>query len=292
MPTVPPYVWPTERSNTVAPGSLVRISSLDQKLNGTFRIDIDNTLKLPHDKVISTKGLHTEDLEAAIRTTYQGYFKSQADLRVSIVKKDYLIDVQGLVGKPGQITVTENTSLDEVIVQAGGLRAHGTLDEVRYVRIDGPSGSGIIPLTDYHSGARSVTPHWGGGERLFFQTSAKGEELSPSSSPPVVRVIGQVKNPAEYTATPDSTFFTYLLEAGGPTDRADLAHITLIRAGDTETHARTFNSHDFKDIPPIEAGDTILVNADVPSPMEKSTRVASSIATVLTSLSMLALAAL
>ena len=91
---------------------------------------------------------------------------------------------------------------------------------------------------------------------------------------------------------PGATFFTYLLQAGGPTDRADLANITLIRPDATTTRARTFNSQNFHDIPPIEPGDTIIVNADVPTQTEKSSRVAASVASILTSLSMMAIAML
>jgi protein involved in polysaccharide export with SLBB domain len=105
-------------------------------------------------------------------------------------------------------------------------------------------------------------------------------------------VIGQVKAPAEYPVNPGATFFTYLLQAGGPTDRADLANITLIRPDATTTRARTFNSQNFHDIPPIEPGDTIIVNADVPTQTEKSSRVAASVASILTSLSMMAIAML
>lgn len=286
------YMWPDKKPRIVAPGTLVKIASLDQKLNGTYTVDIDGTLKLPHNRTLRTEKLDARSLESKIRAMYQSYFKSPHDLRVSVTMKDALIDVQGLVIKPGQYVVREAASLDEIIAQAGGLQERDPAEKARYLRITGPYGSGVIPLGDYHSGGNSLRPCWHGGERLFFQTTAHGLGVGPASSSHVVRVIGQVKNPAEYTARADATFFSYLLQAGGPTDRADLAHITLIRSTGAEMRARTFNGHNFGEIPPIEPGDTILVNADVPSPTEKSTRVVASIASILTSLSMLALAGL
>ena len=292
LPSDSAYVWPTEQPDIVAPGAVVTITSLDQSLNGAYRVDINGILKLPHAKSLSTEGLDARNVESKIHDLYRGYFKSPQDLGVKITTKGVLIDVQGLVAKPGQYSVAGFTSLDEIIALVGGLQDRGGTQKVQFLQIRGRYGSGIIALAEYHSGRSSVAPQWRGGERLFFQTSAGGATEGAIPVANSVRVIGQVKNPAEYTAMPDSTFFSYLLQAGGPTDRADLAHITLIRGVGTQSRARNFNSHDFDDIPPIEPGDTILVNADVTSPVEKSTRVAASIAGVLTSLSMLAIAAL
>ena len=286
------YEWPTEQQNLVAPGTLVTISSLDRNLNGTFTINIDGILPLPHAKSLPTRGLDAGRLKERIHDAYRHYFKSREDLQIKIVTKDALIDVQGLVMKPGQYSVSKTKSLDEIIAQAGGLQDRNGTKEVRFLHIRSPYSSGIIALTEYHSGRDSITPHWNGGERLFFQTTATAETIGAVASPQTGRVLGQVRNPAEYTANPDSTFFSYLLQAGGPTDRADLGHVTLIRNDGGSTRARTFNSHDFDDIPSIQPGDTILVNADVASPLEKSSRVAASIAGVLTSLSVLAIAAL
>jgi protein involved in polysaccharide export with SLBB domain len=291
-PQEPSRVWSTESPHELAPGTIIKLSSSDPRVNGSFRIELDHSLRLPHDRSLSTTQLDTNDLTRRIQALYANLFRTPKELQIEVITGEYTLDVQGLVLKPGPYTVSESTSIDEIISRAGGLRDQNSSDKVRYLRIDGKEGSAIIPLADYYSGAHSVTPHWHGGERLFFQTSPHGLPYQSVASTAVVRVIGQVKNPAEYTATPDSTFFTYLVRSGGPTDRADLARITLIRKVGRETQARTFNSQDFEEIPPIEPGDTILVNADITSTTEKSTRVASSIASILTSLTVLALATL
>lgn len=288
----PTYVWPSEQRDTVSPGSHVTISSVDRKLNGTFRVELDGTLRLPYDQIVATQGLHLHTLQNRIQEMYRHYFKSPTDLHVKVIKESVLIDVQGLVAKPGQYSVSEKASLDEIIAHAGGLQERNGADKVRFLQIKGLESSGIIALTEYHSGRNVVAPRWTGGERLFFQTSASNVADGAMPSSQVVRVIGQVRSPAEFQAQPDATFFSYLLQAGGPTDRADLGHITLIRNTSAQTLVRTFNSQSFGDIPAIEPGDTILVNADVATPVEKTSRVAASIASVLTSLSILAITAL
>jgi protein involved in polysaccharide export with SLBB domain len=286
------YEWPLPQANSIAPGYVIQISSLDPKLHGTFRVDINSTLKLPHEQSLTTSGLDESSLQAAVRSAYRGFFKSPQEIRVSVASTERLIDVQGLVVKPGQYPVHETTSIDEIIALAGGLNEKDATTKVRYLHISGTSGSGIIRLADYHSGIHALDPHWQGGERLFFQTDAPLFTYASPKDQSVVRIMGQVRAPAEYAVKPGATFFTYLLQAGGPTDRADLANITLIRSDTTSTRARAFNSQNFHDVPPIEPGDTLIVNADVATPAEKSTRVAASIASVLTSLSMLAIAML
>lgn len=286
------YQWQPTKERAVAPGYSVHVSSADPKLNGTFRVDIDNTLKLPHDKSISTAGLDEPSLQEAVRSTYRPFFKSPDELRVKVRATEPLIDVQGLVMKPGQYTIKKTASIDEIIALAGGLNEKGPTEKVKYLNISGPNGSGIVRLADYHSGLQPLAPHWQGGERLFFQTNAPNLAQIFRKDPSIVRVIGQVKAPAEYPVTPGATFFTYLLQAGGPTDRADLGNITLIRSDAAATRAKTFNGQSFRDIPPIEPGDTIIVNADVATQTERTSRVAASIASVLTSLSMLAIASL
>lgn len=288
----PTYVWPTDQRDMVGPGTLVTISSADRKLNGTFRVELDGTLRLPHDQLVAAQGISFHTMQSRIQEMYQHYFRSPADLQVKVTKEAVLIDVQGLVSKPGQYSVAETASLDEIIAHSGGLQDHSGTEKVRFLQIKGPHGSGIIALSEYHSGRNVIAPRWTGGERLFFQTSASNVADAAAHSSQVVRVIGQVRSPAEFQAQPDATFFSYLLQAGGPTDRADLGHITLIRNTSSQTLVRNFNSQSVSDIPAIEPGDTILVNADVATPVEKTTRVATSIASVLASLSILAITAL
>lgn len=287
-----PYEWRSPGTSTIAPGYAIRISSPDPKLNGTFRVDINNSLKLPHERTISTIGVDESSLQERVRATYAHFFKSPEELQTRVESRERLIEVQGLVIKPGQHLVEESASIDEVIALAGGLNEKGSTEKVRYLQIRGTHGTGMIRLADYYGGIQLLTPHWEGGERLFFQTDNSTLPHGFSAEPSVVRLIGQVKAPADYPVKPGATFFTYLLAAGGPTDRADLANITLIRSSAGATRARAFNSQTFNEIPPIEPGDTLIVNADVATPTEKSSRVAASIASVLTSLCMIAIAML
>lgn len=289
-PPISDYQWAESDPAAIAPGFLVHISSLDPKLNGVFPVDIDGILRLPHERSLSTIGLDLRSLEKAIRDTYRDYFKSPNEIKVTIAKKEYLIDVQGLVLKPGHLMVRENTGLDEIIALAGGLQDRNPSEKPRYVTIRGHQNFGMLRLADYHAGAHPVAPHWHGGEHVFFQTGPPVIAEALRSDPSLVRVVGQVKNPAEYPATPGATFFTYLLQAGGPSDRADLANITLIRAEENKTIACTFSSQTFREIPPIKPGDTLIVNADVATPIEKRSRIFASLASVLTSLGMIALA--
>ncbi len=286
-------VWKERHADNISPGYLVAIKSPDAKLNDNFRVEFDGSLKLPYKVIINTTDLNEEQLQDTIRKSYKGYFRSLNDIQISIVKKEYFVSTQGLVQKPGEYVVQETSSLDEIIAQAGGLKeGKGVENTAQYVRISGPSGSGIIRLSDYYSGSKQLVPHWQGGETVFFQTEAGTDPASPLADSHSIQIIGQVRNPAAYQAEPNADFFTYLVKAGGPTDRADPSNIILIRVKDNVTHALTFDMLDVANIPQILPGDAIIVSADNASPLEKKSRVGANFANILTAIGVVVIAGL
>lgn len=284
------YDWNRNITSDIRPGYLIGLNSGDPKVNGEFRVEIDGTLKLPYNVQVKTSGVDEKLLQSEINSAYRGYFRSADEVKVSILKRERLLDVQGLVEKPGQYPFRQNASLDEVIAQAGGLQEN-LENKVQYVRIEGDNQSAIIRLADYHSGIKSMTPSWQGGESLFFQT--EGVNFSDNSnSNSIVRILGEVKNPAEYSIDPNSNFFTYLVKAGGPTDRADLGNVTLLRSSKTESSTISFNTQSSDEIPAIKPGDTIIVNADNASQFEKKSRIGANIANIITSIGIIIIAAM
>lgn len=285
--------WKKRPAGQVAPGHMVTIKSSDPRVNGDFRIEFDNSLKLPYNVRLTTTGLNEDQLRSAIRNSYRKYFRSPNDIQVSVAQKEYLIDVEGLVQKPGQYLVKQNTSLDEIIAFAGGLKEGGQNNNVaRYVRINGISGQRLIGLGDYYSGSGDLTPQWQGGETVFFQSEGGGPRASARLQRNFVNVIGQVRNPAEYPAETNANFYTYLIKAGGPTDRADLSRVTLLRSHDSQMRAITFNMLDPREIPEVLPGDSIIFNGDSPTPLERDSGIAASFANVISAIGIIVIAAL
>lgn len=287
------FSWKNRPTGEIAPGYLLSIRSPDPKVNGEYRVEFDNVLKLPYNVRVNSAGLNEEQLTDAIRSSYQAYFRFPKDIKVSVVKKEYLVDAQGLVKKPGRFLLKQDSSLDEIIAQAGGLQeGNGPNNVPQYARISGPTGSGVVRLADYYSGTKGLTPSWQGGEVVFFQTEGSPLHAANQADQNTVHLLGEVKNPAEYGVADQADFFTYLIKAGGPTDRADLANVTLIRSEGKQSRALNFSMLDTTKIPQILPGDAIILNSDNSSPLEKNSRVGASFANIVSALGIIAIAAL
>ena len=129
--------WNKRNTDELAPGYQIEIKCLeDQVVNGIFTIQADGVLKLPYEVKIDTSGLKLSSLKSELVNSYKKYL-TNPKIDVSIFKKEYYVDVRGLVQKPGQYLVKEDSSLDFLISQAGGLLA-GTEKNAaaEYVKID------------------------------------------------------------------------------------------------------------------------------------------------------------
>lgn len=282
-------VWKAPLPGQVGPGNLIRVKSPDPKVSGEYRIEFNNTLKLPYDVKINTRGMTESKLTEAVRNAYRPYFRNPSDVSVAIAKKEYLVEVQGLVQKPGIFLLSKDASLDELMSQAGGVvDSSNPAKTARYARITGPSGTGLIRLADYHSGRAVSLPSWQGGETVFFQTEGGTRRGAKSDT---IHLLGQVRNPGEYAVLPGGEFYTYLVKAGGPTDRADTANVSIIRTQDGVTQTMNFDMMDADQVPPLVGGDAIIVNADNASPLEKKSRIAAQIANVLSAIGIVVIAA-
>jgi protein involved in polysaccharide export with SLBB domain len=84
-----------------------------------------------------------------------------------------------------------------------------------------------------------------------------------------IQVWGEVKSPGIYYATPSTNIVEAISFAGGPTSRADLSHVKLVRAI-KEKEVTFFNVSNYlsgkeKNPPILESGDLVYVNQSISS---------------------------
>ena len=293
--TVPSTVqtMPTRPAGQVAPGFQIQISNAtDDKLNGSFQIGLDDTLQLPYDIIVGTAGLNEKQLSDRIIKAYRNFFQADPTMQIAVKTKEYWVSVGGLVEKPGQYIVKDSASLDEVIALAGGLlkptKEGGKTAE--YVRISQLGKSMMVKLSDYYAGDTGLIPHWLGGDRLFFQSERGDLTTSTGIETNYVQILGQVKSPGEYSYRGGADFFHYLVRAGGPTDRADMGNIMILRADAGQNRSLSFSAEDRGErLPTIRGGDVVIVQADNPSRTQKNVRFIGDIASVLSALATVAL---
>jgi protein involved in polysaccharide export with SLBB domain len=254
--------------NEVAPGYEIKLSTNDDPhLNGKFRIEFEGRLKLPYNVNIVTDNLTLDRLKAKINEAYAKYFKTPPDIRVSVSEERYWIDVRGLVEKPGRFLVKKGSSLDEALLMAGGLQKNGN---VAYVKIQLGKNSTTIKLSDYYSGSpQDRIPPWRGGEILFFQTDRPQTAVLGDTEKTYIQFIGEVKAPGEYRYVENADFYYYLVKAGGPTERANLTEVRIVRNGIEGKKVLDFDLDNIKEMPPIEPGDILFIQADKASGFER-----------------------
>lgn len=269
-----------ETSDVVSPGYQIRIiHSADPELSGEFKVTFKGLLQLPYKVNLQVGGMTTEALAEKISRAYASYFKVKDSVSVTIASRNCLIEVRGLVQKPGVYSVKLDTSLEEVISMAGGLiggAAEGattTNQKPEYARIvsanfndqtgtESKSQPTVhwIKLSNYflkYDIKNEVL--WHGGEQVFFQIAADPETMKELQGQSI-QILGEIHKPGEYSIQPGMDLLTYLGEAGGPTSTADLSTVIVLRKHDPNSNESYDVSDGIHDVE-LASGDTILVRS-------------------------------
>ena len=169
------------------------------------------------------------------------------------------VDVGGLVSGPRHYTVRSNAHLDDVLQQAiPALNAD--LSKVEVTRGDTKTKE-IIDYRSYlDAKAEAGNPPLRNGDIISVVSGTR------EAQPITVNVQGQVAKPGRFPVSSDTTAYSALQAAGGPTSAANLAGIVIKHFGSTETVPFQYalagqNPSDTKLNPPLLDGDTILVPA-------------------------------
>ena len=266
----------------ISPGYLMALTSPeDSSLDGEYRVDFDGNLTLPYDISIRATGLTTSSLLKKLQKAYEPFFVSTPEFQAKIKEKKYWVDAQGLVAKPGRYLMDRDSTLDDLIVQAGGLQHSADKQAARYAELKDGSYSSLIKLSDYYSGLKDVHPSWHGGETVFFQSDADEELMVTTTRSDHVQVLGQVRRPGEFTHKSEADFFYYLIQAGGPTDRADLQNVVIVRENSGKKMSRKIDLENMKSLPTVSGGDIVMVHAQNPSSTEKKTQMFGTVGSVI-----------
>jgi len=236
-PAPPPPASSNTAAGTAPPAAAVkyRIGAGDviqvdvfglPELTRETRVLLDGSIAMPLLGEIQVAGL---DLREAERTIASLLTQRQLvnDPQVSILVKEYEsrgISIQGAVSKPGVYQMVESKSLLEMIGRAGGLQS-----SVR-------PGTSIIVLRESEGTQERIAID---ALRLVEQGDlALNLLLQPGDvvmvpPPRVLRafISGAVQKTGtvEFSSTDPFTVFQAVTAAGGPTERANLRKVTLIR---------------------------------------------------------------
>jgi polysaccharide export outer membrane protein len=214
----------------LGPGDSVNIQVYGQPdLSTTVYVGDDGTLSIPLAGNVQVAGMSPAQasgrIEAALKSA-----NILVDPHVSITvtqSRSQRVSVLGQVGTPGRYPIESNTSILDLLAQAGGITATGSDivyilrqdkngKEVRYpVDLKGLANrSGTVPTLTLH-----------GGDSVFVP---KAEQFS---------IYGEVTTPGRYRVEPEMTVIEAIAKAGGITLRGSQRRVEIKRKQPNGTYS-------------------------------------------------------
>jgi polysaccharide export outer membrane protein len=164
----------------------------------TYRVELDGTVELPEVGAVQLAGLTLDEAERKIEDAYEAeYVEPYALLRV--VNNRVLV----FPGEAGQATVitleNQNTTVIEVLAQAGGIRARGRSKRIKLIRQKGDENLVFLMDLSTVDGLEAA--------RTVVQAN---DIIYVESNPQIVReALADVSPLAQMITTVSSLFLTY-----------------------------------------------------------------------------------
>ncbi len=206
----------------LGPGDSVNIQVYGQPdLSTTVYVADDGTLSVPLAGSVPVTGLSPSQASSLIENAFKTA-KILVDPHVSITvtqSRSQRVSVLGQVGTPGRYAVESNTSILDLLAQAGGVSATGS--DVVYVLRQDKDGKELrlpVDLKGLASGNGAVpTVTLQGGDSVFVP---KAEQFS---------IYGEVATPGRYRVEPAMTVIEGIAKAGGVTIRGSTHRVAIKR---------------------------------------------------------------
>ena len=215
----------------VGEGDLLRITVYEHPdLTAELRLGADGNITFPLIGELSISGLSTLEIEKLlVRKLEDGYIR-KAHVTVFIREyKSKRITVLGEFVKPGILKLTGDSTLLELISDAGGVTQNaGDLLFIQRVTEDGEEVTVTVDLKKLlEEGDVSANVAVREGDSIYLPRAA------------FVFVTGEVKKPGAYKITPDLTVLKAITLAGGFTDKARKGKILIIRKDEEGSEVTT-----------------------------------------------------
>jgi protein involved in polysaccharide export with SLBB domain len=174
--------------------------------------------------------------------------------------------IMGEVAKPGAFETKDGASFIDILANAGGPTRFSDTKHIRVIRANGKIE--MVDLPTYTEGKGGKLPQVFAGDAIFIPEKNETQEPSWLKIPPnrVVQVIGAIYKPGRFEWSDEMSLFDLIAQAGGPTARADIANIQILRSENDHASPIRFNLESFlkgggslKSVPKIRAGFVVMV---------------------------------
>lgn len=172
----------------------------------------------------------------------------------------------GEVAKAGAYDTKPGAGFIDILANAGGPTRFAETRQIRIIRSNGSVD--MFDLVAFTEGRGKSPPAINPGDAIFVPEKVENIEPSWLKVPPTraIQVMGAVYKPGRYEWANEMTFFDLVANAGGPTAKADIAHVQILKKqGDLGT-ATVFDMERFltqggslNDVPKLAAGYVIMM---------------------------------
>jgi len=179
----------------------------------------------------------------------------------------HTVYIMGEVAKPGAYDSKAGATFIDILANAGGPSRFAEVRQIRILR-----GNGTVTMLDlnaYTEGRITQLPAIAAGDAIFVPEKTENpNEPTWLKIPPsrAVQIIGSVGKPGRYEWSNEMSFFDLLGNAGGPTHKADIAHVQILRKEGDRAKPVIFNLEEFISkggmldrVPKIVPGNVIMI---------------------------------
>ena len=211
-------------SAQLGPGDTVAVRVFGQTdMDGNIYVADDGTLSLPLVGAIQVAGLSPAQASLKIEKALKdGAFLVNPHVTVTLVASvNQLVAVLGEVRTPGRYQVAGNTTIFQLLAQAGGVTALSA-DVIYLIRADASGNQNRIPINlKGYTDANSVLPNqkFKGGDSIFVPRADQ------------FYIYGEVTQPNEYRLEAGMTVIQAIARAGGLTLRGSDRRVDIKRKG-------------------------------------------------------------
>jgi polysaccharide export outer membrane protein len=250
-----PVTAANQNGDVIRAQDALNVIVVDQPtLTQKYSVGADGRVTFPMIGTLQAAGLSPDQLAAEMRRRLSDGFFNNPQVRIEIERAKRVF-VFGGVQNPGMYPLSPSMTLMEVLARAGYQGA----SEAIIVRSKNGSAAPALPDQE---GSEVIRVNL----REFEKELEKGQ-LSrnvlladadtiyvPRFDPNRIYVSGQVRTPGAYSVPEKTTVYQALALAGGPTERASLGKVKIMRLVDGKQKTINAKLEDF-----VRPGDTIVV---------------------------------
>jgi polysaccharide export outer membrane protein len=224
---VPPDVPTAERPLLqLGPGDQIKMDVFGRpEMDSTTYVADDGTIRVPLAGSVRIGGLSPGEAAQKVETALKnGQFLVDPHVTFTVLQsRSQRVSVLGEVHNPGRYPVESNTTVLDLLAQAGGATERGS-DTIFILR---PDSNGVIQrqpvnlrgVTDSKDGSPAVLQTLHSGDSIFVPVAEQ------------FYIAGEVHAPAMYRLESGMTLLQAIARAGGVTDRGSASRVSIKRRG-------------------------------------------------------------